>query len=138
MGFAFEFDPIYQVLRSTFSGTVDDEDLLNHSRLGSLLVGALDPQFAIIDLSGSDVFEATIAGVRALAKLPPAMPKIDRPRVIIAPTDLMFGMARVFEIEGEVTRPNLHVVRSPREAWAILGVDMEKAQFAPISAALEP
>jgi hypothetical protein len=136
MAFAFDFDPIHQILRSRFSGKVDDGDLLSHTRMGALLVTSLDPRFAIIDLSAADPFAPTADGIRALAKLPPAMPKMDRPRVVIAPSDHMFGMARIFEIEGETTRPNLHVVRSAREAWAIFGVEMEEAKFGPISAAL--
>jgi hypothetical protein len=135
MAFVFDFDPTHQILRSTFSGKVDDEELLNHQRLGLLLVTSLDPRFAIMDLSAADPFEATAHGMRALARLPPAMPKMDRPRVIIAPSDHTFGMARVFEVEGEATRPSLHVVRSMKEAWAILGVEMEEAEFGPISRA---
>src|ERR1017187_5730906 len=111
MAFAFDFDPIHQILRSTFSGKVSDEDLLNHQRVGLLLVTSLDPRFAVIDLSAANPFEATADGMRALAKLPPAMPQTDRPRVVIAPSDHTFGMARIFEVEGEATRPNLHVVR---------------------------
>lgn len=135
MAFVYDFDPIHQILRSTFSGKVTDEDLLNHQRVGLLLVTSLDPRFAIIDLSAADPFEATPDGMRALAKLPPAMPKADRPRVVIAPSDHTFGMARIFEIEGGATRPNLHLVRSVEEAWAILGVPMEGAKFGPISGA---
>jgi hypothetical protein len=135
VAFVFDFDPIHQILRSTFSGKVDDEDLLNHQRMGALLVASLDPRFAIIDLSATDPFAATAAGMRALAKLPPPMPKRDRPRVVIAPSDHTFGMARIFEVEGETTRPSLHVVRSVTEAWAILGVEMEEAKFGPISGA---
>ena len=135
MGFVFDFDPTHQILRSTFSGRVTDEDLLNHQRVGLLLVTSLDPRFAIIDLSGADPFEVTSDGMRKLAKLPPAMPKVDRPRVVIAPSDYTFGMARIFEIEGEATRPNLHVVRSAKEAFAILGVEMEEAKFGSISGA---
>jgi hypothetical protein len=135
MAFSFDFDPIHQILRSTFSGKVDYEDLLNHQRMGALLVASLGPRFAIIDLSAADPFEATPDGMRALAKLPPAMPQMDRPRVVIAPSDHTFGLARIFAIEGETTRPNLHVVRSLREAWAILGVEMEQAKFGPISGA---
>jgi hypothetical protein len=115
---------------------VSEEDLLNHQRMGALLVTSLDPRFAIINLSAADPFEVTSEGMRALAKLPPPMPKMDRPRVVIAPSDHAFGMARIFAIEGEATRPNLHVVRSAREAWAILGVEMKEAQFGPISGAL--
>jgi hypothetical protein len=135
VAFVYDFDPIYQILRSTFSGHVSDETLLDHQRVGALLVASLDPRFAIIDLSASDPFAVTVAGVRALAKLPPPMPKRDRPRVVIAPSDHMFGMARIFEIEGETTRPSLHVVRSVRDAWAILGVEMKEAKFEPISRA---
>jgi hypothetical protein len=133
MAFAFDFDPIHQILRSTFSGRVNDEDSLNHQRMAALLAGSLDPRFGIADFSAADPFEATSDGIRELAKLPPAMPKTDRPRVIIAPSDHVFGMARIFEIVGEATRPNLHVVRSASEAWAILGVEMEEVKFRPIS-----
>ena len=133
MAFVFDFDPTHQILRSTFSGKVNDDDFLNHQRVGSQLVTSLDPRFAIIDLSAADPLEVTSAGMRALAKLPPVMPQMERPRVVIAPADHMFGMARVFEIEGEVTRPNLHVVRSVKDAFAILGMEMEEAKFGPIS-----
>jgi hypothetical protein len=132
MAFVFHFDPVHQILRSTFARKVIYEDLLNHQRMGLLLVTTLDPRSAIIDLSASDHFEVTADGMRTLAKLPPAMPKIERPRVVIAPSDHTFGMARIFAVEGEVTRPNLHVVRSTRQAWAILGVKMEEAKFGPI------
>ena len=132
MAFSFDFDPIHQIFRSTFSGKVGDEDLLNHQRMAAPLITSLDPRFAIINLSAANPFEATPEGVRALAKLPPVMPKMDRPRVVIAPTDYKFGIARIFEIEGETSRPSLHVVRSEREAWAILGVEMKEVQFRPI------
>jgi hypothetical protein len=92
------------------------EDLLNHQRMDLLLVTNLDPPSALVDLSACDHFEVSADGMRTLAKLPPAMPKIDRPRVVIAPSDHTFGMARIFAVEGEVTRPNLHVVRSARHA----------------------
>ncbi len=135
MAFAFDFDPVHQILRSTFSGKLDDEELVNHQRVALPLVTSLDPRFAVIDLSGASPVEVTAHGMRALAKLPPAMPKMDRPRVVIAPSDHTFGMARIFEVEGEATRPNLHVVRSMKEAFAILGVEMDEVKFAPISAA---
>jgi hypothetical protein len=33
----------------------------------------------------------------------------------------------MFELQGQETRPNLHVVRSAKEVWVILGV--EEPQF---------
>jgi len=135
MAFTYDFDPVHQILRSTFSGKVTDEELLNHQRVGALLVTSLHPRFALIDLSSADPFEATADGMRELAQLPPAMPQRERPRVIVAPSDRAFAMARIFQVEGAATRPNLHVVRSVGEAWAIFGVEMKEAKFGPISGA---
>jgi hypothetical protein len=39
-------------------------------------------------------------------------------------------MARMFELQGQETRPNLHVIRTEKEAWAILGVS--KPKFEPV------
>jgi hypothetical protein len=129
----WDFDPTHQILRSTFVGKVNDEDLLNHQRMAALLVEILDPRAAIIDFSRVDSFDATPAGLRRLAKLPPPMPKADRPRVIVAPQDYVLGLVRIFQIEGETTRPNLHVVRTVSEAWRIIGADESKARFEPVA-----
>jgi hypothetical protein len=48
----------------------------------------------------------------------------------VAGSTAMFGLARMFEMEGEEARPNLHVVRTEREAFAILGIITPK--FGPI------
>jgi hypothetical protein len=68
-----------------------------------------------------------------LAKLPPAVPDPDIPRFIVAGSYEMFGMARMFEFEGGETRPNLHIVRSEREALSMLGV--KKARFESVESA---
>jgi len=39
-------------------------------------------------------------------------------------------MMRMFVEQGEMTRPNLHVVRAESEAWAILG--LQNPQFEPV------
>jgi len=117
-----DFDPINRILRSTFQGRVTDKDVLNDQRMMLLLTGFLDPLGAIVDLSDADPFEATPDGLRHLAKLPPAMPKADRSCVVVAPSDYIFGLVRIFEIEGGATRPNLHVVRSTDEAYGILAL----------------
>jgi hypothetical protein len=129
----WDFDPIHQILRSTFVGKVSDEDLLNHQRMSALLVEVLDPRSAIIDFSRVDSFDATPAALRRLAKLPPPMPKADRPRVVVAPQDHVLGLVRIFQIEGEATRPNLHVVRTVSEAWLIIAADQSKARFEPVA-----
>ncbi|MFZ0334265.1 MAG: hypothetical protein WAN10_00150 [Candidatus Acidiferrales bacterium] len=125
----WDFDPIHHILRSTFVGKVNDDDLMNHQRMAALLVESLDPLAAIVDLSGANPFEATPGGMRHLAKLPAPMPKVDRPRVVVAPPDHVLGLVRIFQIVGEATRPNLHVVRTMPEAWLIIGVEAAQARF---------
>jgi len=50
--------------------------------------------------------------------------------VFVAPTPDLFGMARLFELQGADARPNLHVVRTSEEAYRILNVS--DPQFTPV------
>jgi hypothetical protein len=70
-------------------------------------------------MSGVAFLDESPTTVRELAKLPPAMPHPDRPRVVIATSPPVFGVARMFELQGQDTRPNFHVVGSEKEAFAI-------------------
>lgn len=58
------------------------------------------------------------------------MPDATRPRIIVAPTTIGFGLARMFQILGESTRPLLTVVRTVDEALAALGV--QSPHFEPL------
>jgi hypothetical protein len=51
-------------------------------------------------------------------------------RCVVTPSDKVFGLARMFELQGEGTRANLHVVRTMKEALAILGV--QEPKFDPV------
>ena len=42
--------------------------------------------------------------------------------VIVASKDLIFGMARMFSILGEESRPHLRVVHTMEEAYELLGI----------------
>jgi hypothetical protein len=72
----------------------------------------------------------TQQGIRDLAALPPADPVRLRPRIVVAPNDQMFHLAQLFQSLGRMTRPNLHVVRDLRQAFALLRVT--KPHFEPI------
>jgi len=122
MAYRFEFDSTNRILQCRFEGRVTDESIIDFYRLAAEYVARLDPHGAVVDLSDVISFEVSVQTIRQLAKLPPAMPQTSRPRIIVAVSSQIFGMARMFEFEGESTRPNLHVVRSPAEAWAILGI----------------
>jgi hypothetical protein len=88
------------------------------------------PRAGILDMSAVTSFEVSPQTVRELAKSPPAMPDPSRPRFVVAASPQIFGMARMFELQGQATRPNLHVVRTQEEVWAVLGVRQPK--FKPI------
>ena len=133
MSYEFDFDDKHRILRCTFSGDVDDEELLGYYKKAAEYVTLTDPLIGLSDFTNVIRFSVSVETVRKLAKAAPAMPQAARPRVIVAASDRIYGMARVFELEGETTRPNVHVVRTMREAWAILGI-AHPPSFTPMNA----
>ena len=84
----------------------------------------------ITDFSAVTSFEVSPQTIRDLASLPPAIQDRELPRFIVAASPGIFGMARMFELAGQDTRPNLHVVRTMKEVCVILGITDPK--FEPI------
>jgi len=135
MALHFGFAPTHRILVGRFTGLVTDEELTNFYRMATLMVEALDPLAGITDFSGVEALEVTPETIRTLASFPPIIPQRNRPRVVVASTESTFEMAQNFKLEGGMTRPNLHVVRTIQEAWAIIGVD--EPEIRPIPEALE-
>jgi hypothetical protein len=111
-------------------GRVTDDELRAYYRDAERCATETDPLAGILDLSGVTLFEVSPELVRELAKLPPVMLYPTRPRVLIATSAAVFGLARMFELQGQHSRPNLHVVHSEKEALAILRV--VQTSFEPI------
>lgn len=130
MSYHFDFDSTHRILRCRFEGRVTDDELKEYYLAAGRLVAAKDPTFAITDFTAVDSFDVSPRTVRELASLPPVMTDQDRIRCVVAPSDKVFGLARMFELQGEGTRANLHVVRTMKEALAILGVQTPK--FGPV------
>ena len=122
MPYQVEFDSTNQILRACFKGRVTDEELKAFYQHATEIASHINPRAGITDFSAVTSFEVSPNTIRGLAKLPPALPDPAKPRVIVAPIPHVFGMASMFGIEGQETRPNHHVVRTMREACAILGV----------------
>jgi hypothetical protein len=118
----FDFDTKNRIVRCRVEGIVTDASLREH--YGTIAQhGAKRPTYSgLLDMSGVVSFNVSAETIRELAQLPPAIPDPNLPRVIVAGSNQMFGMARMFELQGSETRPNLHVVRTEKEALAILGV----------------
>lgn len=113
-----------------FDGALTDGILKEFYRDAGKVVARIDPQGTVTDFAGVTRVEVARQTILELAKSPPALPDPKLPRVIVAPSPVMFGLSRMFEMEGEATRPSLYVVSTEREAWAILGV--QEPQFKPI------
>jgi hypothetical protein len=136
MAFHFEFDLTNQILECRFSEVVTEDNLNDFYCLAALFAEALDPLAGLVDFSAVTSFQTNAEFMRKVAGLPPVMPRTERPRVMVAPANHIFGLMRLLGIAGATTRPNFHVVRRVQEAWAMLGV--RNPQFRPIIEALEP
>ena len=122
MPYAFDFDSANRILRCRLSGEVNDEGLKDFFQAGSQHAIRIRPAAGVVDLSEVTSFEVSTPAIKALARSTPVLHNADLRRVVIAPSPGIYGMMRMFEMEGEATRPGLQVVRSEREAWAILAV----------------
>jgi hypothetical protein len=128
--FHVDFDSKSQTLRARAEGRVTDKELKDFYTSGFRWVALLKPRAAITDLSSVTSFDVSHDTIRELARSESIFPDPHLPRVIIAPSSQVFGMARMFEIQGEGSRPALHVVRTEQEAYAVLGI--LQPQFEPV------
>jgi hypothetical protein len=133
MPYGFEFDSTNGVLQGRLEGRVTSEELVEYYRAAVKCARLKEPRSGITDLTGVTAFEASSQTIRELANTRPAIPNPDLLRVIVASSPDVYGLARMFESHGEATRPNLHVVRTCKEALAIIGVVEPK--FEPIDLA---
>lgn len=131
MPYHFDFDSGNKILRCRFTGRVTDDELKEYYVAAAKYTAQTDAASGLTDFSAADSVEVSPDTVRELASLPPVMPEVSRLRCIIAPTDKVFGLARMFELQGGPTRTNLHVVRTLKAALAILGV--QKPKFEPLN-----
>jgi hypothetical protein len=118
----FEFDPLNRILRGRFEGRVTDELLKEYYGLAGEYFERTAPRAAITDMSAVTSFEVSPQLIRELASSPPAIRDQEFPRFIVAASPQIYGTARMFELAGQDTRPNLHVVHTMKEVCVILGV----------------
>jgi hypothetical protein len=122
MGLCFKLDPINRILLIQADGQLTDESLRELYRLTGMRVTATDPSAAIVDISAVTEFSASSHVFRELARQNPLMRDESRPRFIVAPQVHAFGLARMFQLVGEHSRPNLKVLRSLDEVLQALHI----------------
>ncbi|MFZ0999127.1 MAG: hypothetical protein WAO17_13070 [Candidatus Sulfotelmatobacter sp.] len=131
MDFRFELDPGNKVLLVRVSGRLTDELLAEIYRAVRAHSSTIDVRVGIVDFSSVSDWALSSEFLRELAKREPAMADAARRRLIlVAPAAVGFGLARMFQMLGESTRPLLEVMRTLDEALAALGA--QSAQFEPL------
>ncbi len=130
MGFRFEFEPVHKILLCRFEGRLTDRSLGEFYRAGLKHWAATDARAAISDYSSAE-WAVSAEFIRELTNQEPAVTEpAERPRVVVAPSTVGFGLARMFQIVGERKRPRLQVVRTMEEAFEALGI--ESPHFEPL------
>ncbi|MGD0414611.1 MAG: hypothetical protein ABSA80_04595 [Terriglobales bacterium] len=131
MGHRFEFDPLNKILLMRVEGRLTDESLAELYRTALKYWAATDARAAISDYSSVTEWAVSAELIRELANEEPVVTNpVARPRIVIAPTAVGFGLSRMFQIVGEAKRPLLNVVRTMDEALAALGI--QSPHFEPL------
>ncbi len=117
-----ELIPSRRIARVTLTGSVtNDEVSAAAAQMKSLIESnnIASGWVQLVDTSSvADLNEISRDVLRDVAQRPPW--PADLLRVIIAPTDISFGLARMYELLAGEKRTNLHVVRSMDEADALI------------------
>jgi hypothetical protein len=123
MAYRFELDPVNKILLFRFEGQLTDEALADAYRAIRKYWTATDASVGFWDFSAVTHFAVSSESIRRLAREEPAMGDANtRPRFIIVPATVGFGLSRMFQLIGEPTRPLLSVVRTLDEALAALNI----------------
>jgi hypothetical protein len=130
VGFVLDFDVKNNVLRVTVEGRVTDAIMLDAYTTVARYVASRPPCRGIIDVTPVTKFDVSSSAIRQMAESSPAFPTA-YVRVFVASTSFVYGMARMFQMLGEKTRPNLHIVRTLDEAYLLL--QLESPEFSPVS-----
>ncbi|MGA8273197.1 MAG: hypothetical protein WB919_16665 [Candidatus Sulfotelmatobacter sp.] len=129
MAIVVDFDAKNNILRGSIEGRMSGALLLQYYAAAAKYMATHPPCRGILDFTGVSEFEVSTHAIREVAAAPPAFPD-GYMRVLVIPRDYIYGLARMFQILGEKTRPDLYVVRTMDEAYRLLKV--ESPEFHPV------
>jgi hypothetical protein len=121
MNYFFEVDSVNNVFRVTWEGPVTDDVMLKSAAEARAFLASHPGIRSIGDFSKVREFEVSAEIVRRLAD-DPSCGEERSEVVFVAPADIVFGMVRMFIMLTEESRPNRHVVRTMKEAYALFRV----------------
>jgi hypothetical protein len=123
-GFRFELDQENKILLIRFEERqLTNESLAEFYTTVRQYSISTDAYAGIFDFSSVTQVDVSTAFIRQLALGEPAMPRAnERGRIVVFTNDVGFGLARIFQMLGEPTRPLFLAVRTLDEALEALGV----------------
>jgi hypothetical protein len=124
-----EIDDANKLVRLSLEGVETDQDLLAAQDALRSCWEHCGPWNCIVDSTGVTDIPFLSETVRTVAYRPPVV-SVDCLLVIVAPTEAEFGLARMFELLSQDTRPNVRVVHSMEEALDM--VEVKSPNFLPI------
>ena len=120
-GFRFEFDATNRILRLSFLGDLTDRLLLDGYEAARAAWFRHGPFHFIADYSAVSDFPVSNETIRAIASRHPVMTN-NYLAIIVAPQNVLYDLARMFELLTPDTRHNIHVVHTRDEALKLIGV----------------
>jgi hypothetical protein len=114
-----EVDALHKIARRTYSGVVTSDDLLGSIHQYALIAG-FDTSFdEIMDFREVTNIDVLIEDIHKCAITPVPFTAHTK-RIILAPQQAIYGLARMYQIVGEEVHPNVYVVKTMDEANRIL------------------
>jgi hypothetical protein len=120
MPFAMSYDPNHRVLLVKFGKKLTLTSYRTMAAAVRQFVERSGMCHAIADFSGVEEFGLDLEFFRRLAQAPPVL--LDQKRVLVAPSDEIFGMLRLFATHQSATGSEPMVVRTLAEALEHLGI----------------
>ena len=119
MGVHVTVEPSQRLVISTFSGELTDADMLGFASLIRSHAD-FDPSFSeILDFSGVTAVGVSTSVIQDVSRRVSNF-NLTSVHVIIAPQNVIYGLARMSQVFAEKTKPNAVVVRSMEEAREFL------------------
>ncbi|MGB8011364.1 MAG: hypothetical protein WCF68_07110 [Terriglobales bacterium] len=123
-----DFDAKNNILRGTLAGSMTGAALLDFYTAAGKYIASHQPCRGILDFSQVTDFEVSSDAIRQVAAAAPVFPSGNM-RIMVIPQTFIFGLARMFQILTEKTRPELQVVRTMEEAYRLLQVESPEFQW---------
>jgi hypothetical protein len=116
------FDAKNNLLIQSYQGPLTDTALVEGCLQTEKYFASHPPSRIITDFTNVTSTDVSSHTIRALASAPPKVP-IGFERLLVAPQNALYGVARMFQILVEKTSPDLGIVRSMAEAHRLLGIE---------------